>query len=325
MEGDGWSSCERVAIDDLAAVECLRSLAGLIRTGLPLRAALLAWPDEVSEDAREALAQVGRRLSLGDGAGPALTILDSVWDPRASAALRTVLIVHLRVGGNVASMVDSVADGLARRAESLEAARAAAAGMRLSGRMVAALPMIFLPLTGMARAPLTDLVGVTLLGTGSLLCVLGLLWMKRLVPAAPDRDGTAWLADIVSSALRGGTGLHRTLEVVAARAPVDIAPELERARRMVALGSTWGEGFRRSGSAGLASLAEALDRSRTLGLPIAESWRDLARRRDEAAATSFEAQLRRAPVRMVLPLTLCILPAFGLLALAPFLRGLATF
>ena len=324
-EDDGWSSCERIAIDDLAAAECLRCLAGLVRTGLPLRAALLAWPAEVSDDGREALVQVARRLSLGDGVGPALTILDSVWDPRASSALRTVSIVHLRVGGNVAVMIDSVAEALVRRAESLEAARAAAAGMRLSGRMVAALPLVFLPLTGMARAPLTDLIGVSLLVTGSLLCVLGLVWMDRLAPAAPDRDGTAWLADIVSSALRGGTGLHRTLEVVAARAPVDIAPELERARRMVALGSTWGEGLRGSGSAGLASLAGAFDRSRALGLPIAESLRDLARRRDEAAATSFEAQVRRAPVRMVLPLTMCILPAFGLLALAPFLRGLASF
>jgi len=125
MERDGWSNCERVAIDDLAAVECLRSLAGLVRTGLPLRAALLAWPAEASRDARQALVQVARRLSLGEGVGPALATLDSVWDPRASSALRTVLIVHLRVGGDVALMIDAVAEGLARRAESLEAARAA--------------------------------------------------------------------------------------------------------------------------------------------------------------------------------------------------------
>jgi tight adherence protein B len=325
MERDGWSNCERTAIDELAAVECLRSLAGLVRTGLPLRAALLAWPAEVSGDARQGLVQMARRLSLGEGVGPALAILDSVWDPRASSALRTVSIVHLRVGGDVALMIDAVADGLARRAESLEAARAAAAGMRLSGRMVAALPMVFLPLTGVTHAPLTDFIGVSLLATGSLLSVIGLVWMDRLAPTAPDRDGIAWLADIVSGALRGGTGLHRTLEVVAERAPVDIASDMERARRMVALGSTWGEGLRRSGTTSLASLAGALDRSHALGLPIAESLRDLARRRDEAAVNSFEAQVRRAPVRMVLPLTLCILPAFGFLALAPFLRGLASF
>ena len=153
MERDSWSNCERVAIDDLAAVECLRSLAGLVRTGLPLRAALLAWPAEASGDAQQALVQVARRLSLGEGVGPALATLDSVWDPRASSALRTVLIVHLRVGGDVALMIDAVAEGLARRAESLEAARAAAAGMRLSGRMVAALPMVFLPLTGVTHLP----------------------------------------------------------------------------------------------------------------------------------------------------------------------------
>ena len=39
--------------------------------------------------------------------------------------------------------------------------------------------------------------------------------------------------------------------------------------------------------------------------------------------SSFEAEMRKAPVRMVLPLTLCILPSFGFLPLAPFLRGIA--
>jgi len=149
--------------------------------------------------------------------------------------------------------------------------------------------------------------------------------MKRLAPEAPERDGIAWLADILSGALRGGTGLHRTLEVVTDRAPADIAADLERARRMVALGATWGEGLRRSGCPGLASFAAALDRGRALGVPIADSLRAFARRRDEAAVNTFEAQVRKAPVRMVLPLTLCILPAFGLLAVAPFLRGLASF
>ena len=319
----GSSSCE-VTIDDLAVVECLRTLASLIRSGLPLRAALLEWPAESSGDARSMLVQVARRLSLGDGIEPALAILESHWDPRAFSALRTVLIVHLRLGGNVALMIDDVADGLSRRTESWEAARSAAAGMRLSGRMVAALPLVFLPATGLAHAPLTDVIGVSLLVTGSLLCFLGLWWMNRLAPTAPERDGTAWLADIVGSALQGGTGLHRALEVVAESAPDDIASDLDRARRVVALGGTWGEGLRRSGNPGFASLAATLDRSRALGVPVAESLRAFAQRRDEAAVHSFEAQMRSAPVRMVLPLTLCILPAFGFLAIAPFLRGLAT-
>ena len=289
-----------------------------------MRAALLQWPAEASDEAQPILAQVARRLSLGDGIEPALTILEPHWDPRAFSALRTILVVHLRVGGNVALMIDAVVDSLAGRTESWEAARSAAAGMRLSGRMVALLPIVFLPATGLAQAPLTDAIGVSLLVMGALLCGLGMWWMNGLAPAAPERDGTAWLADIVSGALQGGTGLHRVLEVVAERAPVDIASDLDRARRIVALGSTWAEGLRRSGNTNLASLAAILDRSRELGAPAAESLRAFAQWRDEVAVNSFEAQMRRAPVRMVLPLTLCILPGFGLLALAPFLRGLAT-
>ena len=299
-------------------------MASLIRSGLPLRAALLQWPAEAPDEARPILVRVARRLSLGDRIDRALAILEPHWDPRAVSALRTILVVHLRVGGNVALMIDAVADGLARRTESWEAARSAAAGIRLSGRMVAALPLVFLPATGLAQAPLTDAIGVSLLMMGSLLCFIGMWWMNGLVPAAPEREGTAWVADIVSGALQGGTGLHRALEVVAEREPLDIASDLHRARRVVTLGSTWAEGLRRSGNTGLASLAAILDRSHDLGVPAAESLRAFAQRRDEAAVNSFEAQMRRAPVRMVLPLTLCILPAFGFLALAPFLRGLAT-
>ena len=275
--------------------------------------------------ARPAVAQVARRLSLGDNVESALGVLHPSWDAGAVSALRTVVNVHLHVGGDVSRMIDAVADGLARRADALDASGAAAAGMRLSARMVAALPLVFMPLTGLSGAPITDSVGVTLFVIGLLLCALGLWWMNRLAPAPPARDGIAWLADILSGALRGGNGLHRTLDVLADRAPPDIGPSLARAGRIVALGATWGDGLRRTGCGSLTSLAVALDRGRSLGVPIADSLATFACRRDEAAANSFEAEVRKAPVRMVLPLTLCILPAFGLLALAPFLRGLASF
>lgn len=239
--------------------------------------------------------------------------------------MRTVVKVHLHVGGDVARMIDAVAEGLARRADARDASSAAAAGMRLSARMVAALPLVFVPLTGLSHGPITDVVGLTLFAVGLLLCALGLWWIDRLAPAPPARDGTTWLADMLSGALRGGNGLHRTLEVLADRAPADIRPGLARAGRIVALGATWGDGLRRSGCGSLTSLAVALDRGRSLGVPIADSLAMFACRRDEAAANAFEAEMRKAPVRMVLPLTLCILPAFGLLALTPFLRGLASF
>jgi len=303
----------------------LRSLAALVRSGLPVRAALLTWPPEVPSVARPAVAQVARRLSLGDNVESALGILHPPWDAGAASALSTVVNVHLQVGGDVSRMIDVVADGLERRTEALDASSAAAAGVRLSARMVAALPVVFMPLTGLSHSPITDLVGVTLFAVGLLLCALGLWWMNRLAPAPPARDGTAWLADILSGALRGGNGLHHTLEVLADRAPADIGHSLARAGRIVALGASWGEGLRRSGCGSLTSLAVALDRGRALGVPIADSLATFACRRDEAVANAFEAEIRKAPVRMVLPLTLCILPAFGLLALGPFLRGLASF
>jgi hypothetical protein len=48
-----------------------------------------------------------------------------------------------------------------------------------------------------------------------------------------------------------------------------------------------------------------------------------AARRRAARSRDFDAAMRRAPVLMVVPLVICVLPSFLLLGVAPFLRGLS--
>jgi pilus assembly protein TadC len=50
---------------------------------------------------------------------------------------------------------------------------------------------------------------------------------------------------------------------------------------------------------------------------------EFARRRRRRLQLEFDAATKKAPVMMVVPLVLCVLPSFCLLALAPFLRGLS--
>jgi pilus assembly protein TadC len=67
----------------------------------------------------------------------------------------------------------------------------------------------------------------------------------------------------------------------------------------------------------------ALERALCFGLPVEDALLSLAFRRRERIRHEFDAATKKAPVAMVVPLVLCVLPSFGLLALAPFLRGLA--
>jgi pilus assembly protein TadC len=50
----------------------------------------------------------------------------------------------------------------------------------------------------------------------------------------------------------------------------------------------------------------------------------LAATERDRVARAVEVAARRAPVMMVVPLTVCLLPAFICLAVVPFLRGVAS-
>jgi pilus assembly protein TadC len=97
----------------------------------------------------------------------------------------------------------------------------------------------------------------------------------------------------------------------------------DRERRLVRLGSSWTGALERSEDTGLAALAATIERAERTGTPIAAALVGFAKRRRQRLHLEFEAATKKAPVVMVVPLVLCVLPSFCLLALAPFLRGLA--
>lgn len=133
--------------------------------------------------------------------------------------------------------------------------------------------------------------------------------------AAPDLLDA--IAVCVTAGLSPRTALDRAGAVV--RGP--LADELEVARRQVALGAPWRSSLRqvseRTGLPELRRLSVTLERSERLGSPVASQLRRLARDvRDERRLRS-EERARRAPVAMLFPLVLCILPAFVLAAVVP--------
>ncbi|MCA1672228.1 MAG: type II secretion system F family protein [Actinobacteria bacterium] len=298
----------------------LRELAALLRAGLTLGESLDGWADHAPESLRTPLEHMRRRLRLGAPAEAALeTVIPELGEE--GPAVAALVTIHVRLGGDAARLLEDAATAADDRRAATESATAAASGARLSGRMVASVPFALLLLSPASRAPLFDAPGLALLAVGLGLGGVGLWWMGRVVPRPETFDDPCVaLATLVAGVCEAGTSPGAALEVMAGCDGAPLGEELERARRLVSLGATWPEALRRI-DAGLGDLAAVIQRATNSGSPVAAPLRSLATSRRLQAARHFEARLRRAPVVMVVPLTLCVLPSFAVLGLAPFLRG----
>ena len=130
--------------------------------------------------------------------------------------------------------------------------------------------------------------------------------------------------DLLQLALGAGLSVGQAVGAVAARLDGPLAAELRRVRAETDRGRRLADALdqlpARAGEATRALVA-ALVAAERYGAPLAGALERLAaevradnRRRAEAAA-------RRVPVKLLFPLVLCILPAFGLLTVAPLVAS----
>jgi tight adherence protein C len=212
--------------------------------------------------------------------------------------------------------------------------RALSAQARASAVVIGIAPVAFLLVVAVADPTAIGFLvgspaGLMCLGSGLGLDALGALWMRRIVArAAVERDAVAAqqadVIDLFVLALGAGLNLQLALAAVARRAPpawaaalADVVDQVERGLRvgdaLDALPLTLGEPSR--------PIVRVLAGAERYGTPLLPALDRLAvdarhdrRRRAEEAA-------RRVPVKLLFPLVLCVLPAFGLLTVAPLLAG----
>ncbi len=215
-----------------------------------------------------------------------------------------VLRVAERTGAPSAGTVRALAAALRRSAASDRAVLVALAGPRASARVVLALPLLGLVLgstwgSGAVRVLVASPIGWTCLLLAAVLVALGRTWSARLVRAAtPDGHLPGVLLDAWAVAVSGG--------------------------------GSWAEG----GAAVRAAFADrpwrasdgdhlrdVLALAQRAGVPAATLLRAAAEDvRDDAAAAGLAAAERLA-VRLVLPLGVCVLPAFVLVGVVPVVAG----
>jgi tight adherence protein B len=302
--------------------EALRALEALLRSGVPPRVALQLWHRDAPQPLRVTLRALAGRVRLGAELESTIGGIEAELGGDA-LALACVFGVHGRLGGDLAGMVARLAAAAEERAGAIAAGKASGAGAALSGRIVAGLPLLLLPFAPLARSPILDPLGILMLLVGGAFAISGLRWVARLVPTPPRADeGAVIVAEVVACALDGGAPLHSALSAVCDHAPEDIRSALLHARAAVRLGARWPYALNRSQHESLRAISSEVERAMSLGVPVAAALRRWASAQRAARRRDFDAAMRRAPVLMVVPLSACVLPAYLLLGLGPYVRAL---
>jgi Flp pilus assembly protein TadB len=131
------------------------------------------------------------------------------------------------------------------------------------------------------------------------------------------------VAELLAAALMAGVPLDHAVPVVARAVGGAAGERLVGVHRRAELGEpvarAW-EGLTRT--PGLGAVARAVARSSRTGAPLAVVLTQAAEDLRSQAAAAALAEVRATAVRAVLPLGLCLLPAFALLGIAPIVGGL---
>ncbi|MBO1737490.1 type II secretion system F family protein [Leifsonia sp. TF02-11] len=210
-------------------------------------------------------------------------------------------------GAPLSPALRGAATALRDRAETARDVRTALAGPRATARLMA-----WLPLVGVAMAYLigVDVVGALVGGP------LG--WGVAVAGATLTATGRAWTARLVREASRTGPVAGAEHELVAIALTGGMSPT--RARQLVA------EVRSRIGSAGAEhdddSIQRVLHIAERAGAPAVELLSAEARQQRRLARAEGRTRVELLAVRLLLPLGLCVLPAFVLLGVVPVILAM---
>lgn len=178
-------------------------------------------------------------------------------------------------------------------------------------------------LTGVADA--TSLLVFLALAGAMIGFMLPFLWLSRRVRA---RKLAIWKSlpdafDLITVSVEAGLGLDAALRQVAEKLTGPLAAEIAHTLREVGMGRPRREALQeladRADVPELVTFVNAVIQAEQLGTSLGRTLRAQAqglrlRRRQRA-----EQRARQAPVKMVFPLVLCIMPSFFLIVLGPIL------
>ncbi|ANJ27818.1 type II secretion system F family protein [Agromyces aureus] len=312
-------------VDHVAGV--VERLAVLLSAGVP---APTAWR-HLSE-AGEADPVLVAAADAGGRGEPVATAIATVAAPttasgggvvvRPEAAGWAVLGAAWQVasesGAPLTTSLRDLAGAMRDEAQVRREVRTSLAGPAASARLVLALPLVAL---GFGSVLGFDTAGVLFgnpIGIACLALGLGFLWIafrwsRALAARAADFDEGAGLElELLAIGMAGGASVERARAVVAAAL----------AEHGLAGHGVADDGRRRAAAS--ARLDEIVRLAERAGAPLVELLRAEAHRGRRIARTDAATRGAALGVRLMLPLGLCVLPAFVLLGVAPLLISVVT-
>jgi pilus assembly protein TadC len=149
---------------------------------------------------------------------------------------------------------------------------------------------------------------------------------RRSSPSGAEyglRD-TAMMLELIAAMLDAGSGIGRSLELVAAAASPERTKSLKPVVAALAIGADWETSWRNSEghSAEILALRDALGFAALTGAPSSAILYAQAARMRRERFRSAEKRAASLSVKLVIPLGLCSLPAFICLGVVPVLLAL---
>lgn len=246
-----------------------------------------------------------RVVAICDGLGSAqelperiATAASSGRDSSGWRVLSAIWAVATEGGAALAPALDRAAGVLRDLAQSAREVETALAGPLATSRIVLALPAIGV-LLGVLLG--FDVVGsfatvpgvICLLGGGTMIAV-AVRWNRRLLRWARDLDATPGISfELLAIAMAGGMSVGRATRATAdACTRAGLEPPGEEVR-------------------------EVLEFATAAGVPVVTLLRAEADERRRSARAEAASRAARLESRLLLPLGLCVLPAFVLIGVAP--------
>jgi tight adherence protein B len=287
----------------LAAMASLvQRLAVLLSAGV---APTSAWQYLAGPASGAVALSVTERIAVGNGISDAILQSIGAVDARiarAWCALAAAWAIATDAGAPLAPSLRHIAESLRSMAESQREISIALAAPVATARLVLVLPIVGVAFSmalgfNTIETLTTTPVGIVCLLLGAALLLLARWWNRRLVVTAEPTNLTPGLAfDLMAIAVSGGAALDR------ARSAVESA--IER----------FGLDARDSDAIGV-----VLELSRRAGVPAAELLRSEANESRLAASAEAQRAAAALSVTLMLPLGVCVLPAFLLLGVVPLM------
>lgn len=281
---------------DADPLDTIMRLAVLLSAGL---SAAAAWR-HLAEDSGPVARDAAAAAAVGDDVAAVLRKAGEGW-----LDIAAVWAVAVSVGAPLADTLRDVATSLREARDIADDVRVALAEPLATARLLAGLPLAGVPLGVVlgfdtVRVLATDPAGRLCLGAGLALVVSARVWSQLLARRAhPPKVVPGMTAELFAVALSAGASIERARALITAERrgePLSSDDDLRRAEA-------------------------TLDLSVRAGVPAGELLRGDAWLTRRAARTEGREAAARLSTRLLLPLGVCTLPAFLLLAVAPLMIG----